>query len=511
MITQSLNTTESNSQASGFNMTNTDDIQKAPASAEFPENKWPQTESETVLPQSEKSLPRIFPPTLSGTQTIIHELKALITYFSPQTGPLLVSNSTSPQFLALEWLAANNNIKSYPFWKRLQRFALATLYFSTNGDGWFLKSGWLTNEDECTWAMRNEMTPPCDNEGRIVSLFLDKNGLNGTIPPELSLLSGSLRDIQLAGGAWNSHLNGAIPSELSAMTNLVTLHLQSNHLEGFIPCMLEKLTGLKTFRLDGNRLTGSIPTEIGALMSLEVLNVGNNALGGAIPSEMGMLTYLRQAKLHSNNLKGQIPSEIGKIMAMDTLWSFSNEHTGMLPSEIGLLVQLRDLRLNDNSLRWSLPYLGMLTSLTSFDVARNFLEGTISSEIGSLTNLVDLDLSDNAFTGTISSSLGSLTNLRGTNRCSVLSSVGVQLPCNAIYPLPLARYSGGLRLHNNKLQGTIPKELQLLTDLRLLSLFGNKLSGEFQCPELIEQCMVSCNKDSSSCRVLKPGLLSVFT
>jgi hypothetical protein len=61
----------------------------------------------------------------------------------------------SPQNQALEWLRGNANLVSYDEATQLQRFALATFYYSTNGDSWedeTIRSTWLTDDPECTWA-----------------------------------------------------------------------------------------------------------------------------------------------------------------------------------------------------------------------------------------------------------------------------------------------------------------------------------------------------------------------
>jgi Leucine-rich repeat (LRR) protein len=463
-------------------------------------------ESELSEDEWRKTLP------ISGKLTLTQELTALVTYFVPHSRSFLGVNSTSPQRQALEWLATNENLNSYPLWKRLQRYALATLYYSTNGDDWFLNNDWLSDNDECTWRSRNLLHPACDGEGRMQSLFLNKNGLNGTIPVELSLLSDSLKDFQLAGGAWGCQLVGTIPSELSSMTNLVSIHLESNRLEGTFPSGLERLTSLETLHLDSNRLKGPIPSDIGALSSLQRFTIGNNALTGFLPSQLALITSLKEAKLHSNDLTGDIPTQMGLVTTLNTLWLFENKHSGAIPTEVGLLRSLKDLRLHENLLDGSLPSeLGVLSSLTTLKLSSNSIGDAIPSQIGSLSGLEELNLAANRFTGTISSSFGNLSSLRGTDRCTVLSAAGVDLSCEVIYPSPLDRYVGGLWLHGNRLAGSIPEDLQLLTDLRVLTLFGNKLNGKFDCPDVIEHCLVSCAKSDPGCRVLKPGLLSTLT
>jgi hypothetical protein len=124
----------------------------------------------------------------------------------------------SPQTKALQWLQNNSNLESYPLVRRLQRFALATLFFSTGGDRrWNNNSGWLSDENECNWFSSESL--PC-REGNLTLLALRNNALRGTISPEISLLS-----------------------------SLEILRVQENILTGFLPTTLGELVRLKEIRL----------------------------------------------------------------------------------------------------------------------------------------------------------------------------------------------------------------------------------------------------------------------
>jgi hypothetical protein len=100
-------------------------------------------------------------------------------------GKALQEQST-PQNNALNWLANNTNIDSYPAAKKIQRYALATLFFSTNGTSWYEKDEWMSNSNECLWY--NSGLSVCTN-GSVETLSLAFNNLIGTIPNELALLS----------------------------------------------------------------------------------------------------------------------------------------------------------------------------------------------------------------------------------------------------------------------------------------------------------------------------------
>ena len=62
-------------------------------------------------------------------------------------------NVSSPQAKAKEWMLLNNQRRDRDAVSTLQRFALATFYFSLNGDGWNdNKNFLLSNVHECEWT-----------------------------------------------------------------------------------------------------------------------------------------------------------------------------------------------------------------------------------------------------------------------------------------------------------------------------------------------------------------------
>jgi hypothetical protein len=128
-------------------------------------------------------------PTLSPTPapTLSPEafLSDLLSSISFDDGVALSTPST-PQSMAFYWMVTNNtNLRTLPNEKIVQRYALATLYYSANGDSWNRKDYWLTDNEECgTWQSLT-----CTDNGTVSNLDLRDNNLNGTIPPEIGLLT----------------------------------------------------------------------------------------------------------------------------------------------------------------------------------------------------------------------------------------------------------------------------------------------------------------------------------
>ena len=322
----------------------------------------------------------------------------------------------------------------------LDRAALIALYEATDGPNWVDAENWLTDAPLGDWYGVD-----ADDSGRVVGLSLDRNNLEGSMPPELGNLT-SLTRLEI----WlNNELTGSIPHELGNLTSLTRLELWENNLTGPIPPELGNLTSLEWLRLFNNELTGSIPPELGNLTSLTRLELWQNNLTGPIPPELGNLTSLEWLRLFNNELTGSIPPELGNLTSLTRLeiW-LNNELTGSIPPELGNLTSLTRLELWHNNLTGPIPpELGNLTSLEQLSLNGNKLTGPIPAELGSLTSLTKLGLGGNKLTSPIPAELGSLTGL---------TSLGLSF---------------------NNLTGPIPPELGRLASLTQLLLSNNNLSG----------------------------------
>jgi hypothetical protein len=162
------------------------------------------------------------PPTASGGSATAPPVSAdSIPWYDEFLGGLppysleaAQNDEDSPQAKALAWLQRGSELEMYRLY---QRYALAVLYFSTDGESWVDSTGWLSDAHECTWAVPN--MEGCDWEGsRFVELWLTYNGLVGSMPKELSLLT-SLRMMTLVDEL--SAFSVAIYPELYVRLSLV--------------------------------------------------------------------------------------------------------------------------------------------------------------------------------------------------------------------------------------------------------------------------------------------------
>ena len=344
--------------------------------------------------------------------------------------PSQLTDKLTAQHHAALWLISNDKRNITPDDSNfLQRYALATFYFSTVMDkenhyrtwkkcgaagtkqtqvcGYLSEvtsySRFLSPVSECDWYGIT-----CDPYGNVIRIRIHNNGLHGHIPSEISLLH-----------------------------SLTVVSLSRNYMSGGITSSIGKLKRLQVLDLSHNRLNGDIPTEIGNLPIIQSLNLGNNYLEGTIPSSIFVST-LQTMDLGSNKLNGTIPETLYEIPDLETLDISFNSLTGTISSSLGTaLDNLVMLRFHSNYLTGSLPefwsrkdYLkefnagmneltGVIPSsifrsnqMEYFDVGGNYLSGSISSNIQFMTNLRQLVLWSNLFTGTIPNEISDLNHLR---------------------------------------------------------------------------------------------------
>jgi hypothetical protein len=102
----------------------------------------------------------------------------------------------------------------------LQRFALVTFYYSTNGENWGGDENWLYPiTHECEWSRVGCPSWPYDATVTITSLYQFNNHLSGPVPPEIGHLT-QLTSLDLSSNDLTS-----IPSELGMLTQLFSLWL----------------------------------------------------------------------------------------------------------------------------------------------------------------------------------------------------------------------------------------------------------------------------------------------
>ncbi|CAB9505749.1 Leucine Rich Repeat [Seminavis robusta] len=425
---------------------------------------------------------------------------------------LALGDADSHQSRAYQWLLQDSDhLPTYSDERIIQKFALASLYFATDGNGWEDNTNWLNHSiHECSWFQKPSFSrkhvtslylpgyldgflepppsTPCDADGLYQHIWLDQNNLVGFLPTEFFMLT-TLKTLSMGRNQIDGNISsmigkltrleglsfgqlppkGVIPTEVGLLTNLNVLFLGRNQLQGTIPSELWKLTNLVDVVLFGNpELGGTIPTEISAFSKLRWLILDQSGFSGTIPTEIGQIKSLEWLVIAENSMTGNLPSEIGQLSKLMLISAWDNWFEGALPTEFGLLSSMFLARLDKNQFSGQVPSeLGLLASLEdSLDLRDNLFSGVIPTQLGFLTRLQELEFSNNQFSGQIPSELGQLTNM-------------VQLT-----------------FANNAISGTVPQELSSLQDsLYMLKLEGNPgLSGTVP----VELCTINATCTSTS-------------
>jgi hypothetical protein len=236
----------------------------APSSSSYPSNV-PSTSPSTK-------------PSSAPTSLQVYILD-LLSAAAPDSLISMLDDFNSPQATAFEWLQLNTIRATQPDRIILQRFALATLYYSTSGDKWRRNDGWLTEENECLWYTRSLLSP-CNSLGEYTHLNLPSNSLAGSLPGELALLAPSLQTISVP----TNSLIGGIPTAIGQLSKLESLNLAANAITESIPSELGQLSNLLLFSLYETRVTGQVPAELANLTNLTELYIARTSLTGELPN-----------------------------------------------------------------------------------------------------------------------------------------------------------------------------------------------------------------------------------
>jgi hypothetical protein len=338
----------------------------------------------------------------SGDDNIIiddNSIFNLIVANAPDGGASL-KDPSSPQSAALSWLYDPIN-KEYSDSRLLQRYALATLYYATNlnNDSWKITSLWLTDTNECDWHNTSESPDVCTtttimtSDGSIIenivyrNLDLRENGLKGTIPDEISLLT-SLKTIRLS----KNELTGSIPSHVTTLNRLEYLDLSSNqlvedgaintgnriqfenddernvHVDAVTTMSADEDTSINIFtrrtvneattattmtKMNGETSSSSFLSEMQNMQSLIHLDIFENSFQTTLPSDIwgegsSLSSTLQVLNLGSNQFYGTLPTEIGFLTKLTGLSVFGNDLSGQLPASISQMTLLELLYIDSN-------------------------------------------------------------------------------------------------------------------------------------------------------------------
>ena len=182
------------------------------------------------------------------------------------------------QYKAFHWLSKNKNLQSMDRTTKLQRYALASLYFATNNvphayaptpGPWTSETLWLSDESECDWAHVH-----CDADNKTQKLIFQNNNLSGKLPLDLALVREPLHMLDLTSNM--IHMKDNDFNVFDYMHRLKNLDLEDNFLESSngLPQNLKACTDLEEFKASYNLLGGELDN--GVLESLQKLSTYNH-------------------------------------------------------------------------------------------------------------------------------------------------------------------------------------------------------------------------------------------
>ncbi|KAB2043831.1 hypothetical protein ES319_D01G046600v1 [Gossypium barbadense] len=181
------------------------------------------------------------------------------------------------------------------------------------------------------------------------------------------------------------------------------------------------------------------------------------------------ICHVTQILIKGHNLTGILPPELGNLTHLEVIDLTRNYLNGSLPSNLSQL-PLTSLSLLGNRLSGPIPReIGDIPTLEGLVLEDNLFSGSLPSNLGNLDRLSRLLLSSNNFTGTIPESFGKLKNL--TDFRIDGSSLSGKIPDFIGNWTKLTR----LDMQGTSMEGPIPStisELKNLTDLRITDLSG---------------------------------------
>ncbi|RZB61542.1 Receptor-like protein EIX2 [Glycine soja] len=375
------------------------------------------------------------------------------------------------------------------------------------------------------------------------SLYILENHLSEDLPSILhNLSSGCVKhSLQELDFTYNQ-ITGSL-LDLSVFSSLRSLFLDGNKLSGKIPEGIRLPFHLKSLSIQSNSLEGGIPKSFGNSCALSSLDMSDNNLNKELAVIIHQLSGCARFSLQELNIRGnQINVQIGigignslLALAFSPNWipPFQLNHIGLRSCKLGPVFpkwletqnqfgdidisnagiadmvpkwfwanlafrELISMNISYNNLHGIIPNFPLKNLYNSLILGSNqfdgpippFLRGRIPTSMGSLLHLQALLLRNNNLTDEIPFSLRSCTNLVmldiSENRLSGLIPAWIGSELQELQFLSLGR---------NNFHGSLPLQICYLSDIQLLDVSLNSMSG--QIPKCIKIFTSMTQKTSS--------------
>ncbi|KAJ0030813.1 hypothetical protein Pint_13307 [Pistacia integerrima] len=212
----------------------------------------------------------------------------------------------------------------------------------------------------------------------------------------------------------HANLQGTLVNELSVLTDMTLLHLNSNRFSGRIPDTLKDLTSLQELDISNNNFSGSFPTVTLYIPNLVYLDLRFNSFSGTLPEDL-FTKGLDAIFVNNNQFTGELPQNLPNSPA-SVINLANNKFTGSIPVRFAFSnSKLKEILLLNNQLTGCIPQgVGLFSDLQVFDVSYNSLMGRLPDTISCLNAVEVLNLAHNELSGELPDlvcSLRSLMNL----------------------------------------------------------------------------------------------------
>uniref|UniRef100_A0A6N2MLR9 Cell wall hydroxyproline-rich glycoprotein n=1 Tax=Salix viminalis TaxID=40686 RepID=A0A6N2MLR9_SALVM len=195
----------------------------------------------------------------------------------------------------------------------------------------------------------------------------------------------------------HANLQGTLVKEISVLTDMSLLHLNSNRFSGTLPDTFRDLISLQELDLSNNHFSGPFPTVTLYIPNLMYLDLRFNSFSGPIPEDV-FNKKLDAIFLNNNQFDSQIPQNLGNSPA--SVINLANNKLMETFQGVGLFTEMQVLDVSYNSLMGHLPdTISCLNQIEVLNLAHNKLSGQVPELVCSLKSLANLTVAYNFFSG----------------------------------------------------------------------------------------------------------------
>lgn len=328
---------------------------------------------------------------------------------------------------------------------------------------------------------------------KLAVFALDHNYITGKIPSTIAQIV-NLRYFLVS----NNFITGTLPNWIYQLKIMIGINLNFNQITGEIKDIFTENYYLEEFRIGFNFISGTIPSSFAFLNVIDIIQLSNNSLFGNIPDSFSRLYSLDAIYLDGNSFTSTLPSTFSNLKLLSHLYLSDNYFTGTIPKSYQSLTNLSIFFLSKNKLSGSLDHVfnaRIQKYVQTIEVSNNHFSSTLPYELFNLEKLKTFSAVSNCFTGSIPSDTIcksktleclNLDGLQSSATCkkyiftkSFSTSYFIRNPIKDGIPKCLFNMSNirVLHLSGNSLTGSLSSEMPLTTSLVDLSLSNNILTG----------------------------------